>query len=556
MIRPLPESVIPVDETAGGRSSPFESRFGTAAWKTALVLLCLCTLGLLFRHIERSLPYPLHVDEGFISGPAANVLKTGSLHPTRFNYPSLPTYLAAAAMSFGFLRAAGQLEIRDIQRIGEVGYPYYETARVMQSARQVFALMAVLCVAMTGWAAWMASRRPATLVLAPLILVSSPLFFRHSWVYLNVDIIGASFVILTVVAALVGTRQPSLWQCALLPGALAGFATASKYTLAVVILPVLLSIGLFFPRDRRIVAMATAFAAMVVAFAAAMPYSLLDIPGFLSGVGYETFHYASGHAGFAGDPGWPQLRYYLHHLVSEFGWPAAVLAVGGIFALVVADWRRAVVLLMFPAALLWLLSMQRVHFTRNVLSVHPFVAVFASLALVSLANQVLAFAARRSSLARSTLVRVVLVLGLVAAAIPVWRFVDYVRDRTDSRKLARAWIDEHLPPDWTLVIPTELNVDRRGMDAGGRRIVVVELRHSRHHEAVQALFSSIPGPAVLMAPRWGADRRTPGQSAANALNEVSRQWRVLQTFGTNDVLYNYAVHTAWGDPAFALAVIK
>jgi len=405
-------------------------------------------------------------------------------------------------------------------------------------------------------AAWMAWRRPATLVLAPLILLSSPLFFRHSWVYLNVDIIGASFVILTVVAALVGTRQPSLWQCALLPGALAGFATGSKYTLAVVILPVLLAIGLFFARGRRIIAMVTALGAMVVAFAAAVPYSLLDIPGFLSGVGYETFHYASGHAGFAGDPGWPQLLYYLRHLVSEFGWPAAVLAVGGIFGLAVADWRRAAVLLLFPAVLLWFLSTQRVHFTRNVLAVHPFVAVFASVALVSLANQVLAFAARRSSLARSTMMRVVLVLGLVAAAIPFWRFADDVRDRTDSRKLARVWIDEHVPPDWTLVIPTELNVDRRGMDARGRRIVVLEMRHSRNYEAIQALFSSIPGPAVLMAPRWGADRRTPGQSAADALNEVSRQWRVLKTFGTNDVLYNYAVHTAWGDPAFALAVIK
>ena len=124
---------------------------------------------------------------------------------------------------------------------------------------------------------------------------------------------------LTVAACLAGLRHASIRRSAILPGALAGLAAGSKYTLAIAILPALLAIAVSFPRARLITAWAAAVAAMVVAFMAAVPYSLIDIPGFMNGLGYETFHYASGHAGFADDPGWPQVIYYSRHFVSEFG---------------------------------------------------------------------------------------------------------------------------------------------------------------------------------------------------------------------------------------------
>ena len=78
-------------------------------------------------------------------------------------------------MAVGFVRSATHLEVSDINRIGHVGYPYYETPRVMQTARQTFAILSVICLAMTGLSAWLAFREPATIVLAPLILLASPL---------------------------------------------------------------------------------------------------------------------------------------------------------------------------------------------------------------------------------------------------------------------------------------------------------------------------------------------------------------------------------------------
>lgn len=102
--------------------------------------------------------------------------------------------------------------------------------------------------------------QPATILLAPLMLLSAPLFLRHSWTYLDVDIVGATFVMLTVAACLLRPTRPSFTQSALVPGIFAGLAAASKYTLAIAVLPVLVAIDLCFQR-RMISACALSVAA-------------------------------------------------------------------------------------------------------------------------------------------------------------------------------------------------------------------------------------------------------------------------------------------------------
>jgi hypothetical protein len=333
-------------------------------------------------------------------------------------------------------------------------------------------------------------------------------------------------------------------------------AAASKYSLGVAILPVLVVLGLSPLRSRLISAWTIALTALLAAFIAAVPYSLLDIPAFLNGVGYEAFHYASGHAGFAGEPGLQQLLYYLKHFLSEHGYGIGALALVGLVLLPLRDWRSAAVVTVFPAALLWLLSSQRVHFTRNALAIQPFVAMFAAFGLIAVHGWFLQAARRRGWAPRRLNLPVTAGLVLVLATIPFWRFADHVRDRTDSRNLAREWARDHLPYNWAIVLPSELGFDRRGLDIRSRHIKVVDLASARDPAALDALLSDVPAPAVIMVPRWGADRRVPGQRAADALNALARQWRVIQSFGSNDVLVNYSSSTAWGDPAFSIAILK
>ena len=147
-------------------------------------------------------------------------------------------------------------------------------------------------------------------------------------------------------------------------------------------------------------------------------------------------------------------------------------------------------------------------------------------------------------------------MALLIIVVPFWHVAEHLRDRTDSRNLARAWIAEHLPDNQAIVVPTELGFDRRGLEAGGRRVKVVELGSARDPDALNALLSDVPSPAVIMVPRWGADARSPGQASANALNGLAGRWRVIKRFGSKDVLVNYLFPTAWGDPAFSIAVLR
>jgi hypothetical protein len=545
---------LPAAQAAGTDLEARARQRAVRTWSTALALLCVGTLWLQFRHIDRTFPYPRHVDEGFIAGPAARTVMEGTLHPYTFNYPSLPKYLAAGAMAAGFIRGASHLQMREVRQIGSVGYPYYDARGPMQTARQLFALLSVIALAATGFSAWLAFGKPVTIFLAPFILLTSPLFFFHSWTYLNVDIVATCFVMLTIALCLLGIRRPSVVQSAVLPAVFAGLATGSKYTLAVVVLPVLLAIGFQFTEARRIWAWLAALAVMTASFLAVVPYSLIDIPGFLNGVAFEAFHYASGHRGFEGEPGLPQLLYYLRHFAAEF-MLAAALAVLGIGVYTAANWRRAAVLCVFPATLLWLLAAQRVHFPRNVLSLHPFIAIFAAFGLVVLFDWLVRMASHRGWKPR-TAMRALAALVLVMATVPIWRFADHVRDRIDSRNVVEPFLVQRLSADWTIVVPKQLAFDARGLQGMRRRIVVVDLQSARDEGALQAMLGDVPSPAVILVPRWGADQRFAGQDVADSLNALDRRWPVIRNFGTNDVLVNYSYSTPWGDPAFAVATLK
>lgn len=525
-------------------------------WSFALVLLCLASLWLQFRHIDHTLPYPWDTDEGFISGAANRTLTTGTFHPYTFNYPSLPKYLAAGGMAVGFLRAASHLEIRDVHEIGNVAYPYYDTPRVMQGAREVFALLAVIALAATGVAAWHAFRKPSTILVAPLMLALSPLFFYQSWTYLNVDIVGLCFSTLTIAATLQGTRRPSMVQSALIPGVFAGLATSSKYTLALVIVPVLLAIVLYLERGRRVWASLLAVAVMVLAFVAATPYSLIDLPNFLSGVAFETFHYARGHVGWEADPGLPQVLFYLRHFASDYGVIAVAVSVVGAAAFSVADWRRAIVLLSFPVALGWLLVSQRVHFERNVLSIHPVVTSLAAFGLITIHGWIVEWARQHewNSVALRRL-RLGSALALLAATIPWWHLPGQLRDRTDSRTLAVKWIFERLPKGFAVVVPTQLRFDARPLRKQGIRVVDVDLQSARDAEALHLAIAAAAGPAVVLLPHWGADERFEGQKLADQLNGLAGGLTPMKTFGRNPVLVNYAEPAPWGDPQFAIVAL-
>ena len=343
-------------------------------WVSALVAIVAASFWLRAVQIEGSMPYPRQVDELAVMEPAARIVTSGDFHPTYFTYPSLPIYLAAAGVGLGVVRAAANLEIRDVQGIGSVSYPYYSVPTIAQTARQLFALLSVLTLVAAGVAAFQLVGERSALVIAPLMLTLSPYFFEMSWRYVNVDIAGACFATLCLAATLTGTRHPSMRWLAIIPGVCAGLAAGSKYIHGLTLLTVLLGIWLFMDRKRRGDALLLATIACGATFVATSPYVVLDLPTFIDGLAFNARHYAFGHAGYEGDPGLTKLGYYGGQLLKDFGPVALIFSFVAIASAARSDWRRTLVLLSFPLTLLALLSTQRVEFTRNILPLFPWVA--------------------------------------------------------------------------------------------------------------------------------------------------------------------------------------
>src|SRR5262249_18269811 len=244
-------------------------------------------------------------------------------------------------------------------------------------------------------------------------------------------------------------------------------------------------------------------------------------------VAYEGFHYATHRPGFEDRPGLAQLRYYATHLIADFGVGGTCLAVVGVFVGIAIDARRAAMLLAFPVGSLTLLIQERVHFTRNVLAFHPIIAVFIALGLLA-AHESLRrrmTASRWSGLARHHIIQWTAAAGLVVLAVPPAHVIDLLRDRTDSRVAATAWLASRVSSGWTVVVPQQLGFSIRELHSSGLNVKVVDLQHARTRAAVDDLIADVSGPSLIVVPRWGSDTNFVGAKEADKLNELATRWR-------------------------------
>ena len=531
----------------------------------ALLAICMVCFWIRTEHIAGTLPYPQHVDEAIIANAAGDIMRYGDWHPGTFNYPSLPKYLAVAAMSVGFVFAAPELEFNkqrgiDIKDdLGDVSVPFYTLPGVVEKARWLFALLSVVAVAMSGVVAYQLLNRPTVLILGPLVLALSYDFFDMSKSYLNVDIVGACFVMLGIAAALQGTRCPSSslrWR-AVIPAICAGLAAGSKYTYGLLLVPVLLAIYLFMEHGRWLGATTIALATAGLSFLAVNPYSVIDLPTFLNGLATDVYVYATGHAGHEGNPGLDQLASYVSDLAWDFGVPGLILCLLGLIYAVVSDWRRTLVLLSFPVALLALLSAQKAHFLRNIIPVFPCVAVLIACGIYFLHGCLMRVPWIRRIEVRGlqSAIGVVGFLGIFALGLnlPLINFANLQMEFAgETRVQAVAWIKKHVATDTTVIIPAELYLDSRPLASSGYPIRIAEFKSLDTAQRIDSLMAEIPGPVVVLVPKWS---RAKAKEAA--LNEAAMQAQLvpLVDFGFYGLKINdyYGGGVPGGHPGFSIA---
>jgi 4-amino-4-deoxy-L-arabinose transferase-like glycosyltransferase len=548
-LSPSPWSGASVESNAAPRR-PAAPSFRLSLLLAALIVVASFVARL--RLIDGSMPYPAHLDERQLADPAAAILRTGDWNPHDFEYPTLPVYLVAASFAAGYLDASATRAVKRVSDIGSVSFPYYSHRRIVRPARLLFALLGVISLGLSGVIARRLMGDPRLLWIAPLVLASATTFLQLSWRYLNVDIVGCTFVAAVLAFLMDYWEADDLFHRCVIPGAFCGLALASKYNLFTALAPAVSAILLRSARGRS-ARIALLLAVAAATFVAAVPYAILDVPAFLDGAGGAVHHYAFGHPGFSAEPGWPQLAYYGRVLIGDFGAISLPLVALGVAATVRQDWRRAAVLVSFPVAQLFYMSLQRAHFPRNIVSVYPVYAAFEAVGWVavyatacSAFSGLTVFATRKP--AKQAAVAALIALA-VALGVP-WRRAasEYLR-QPDSRKLATSWVRDRVPKGSTVVVAHELAMDTGSLRPDYR--IVEEPLRSVHPATMEGAAD-----AYWVIPRMGfKSRRWPAGEAE--LNQAfDDELEPLARFGQFPVLIDYPERAPWGDPLLTIARLK
>jgi hypothetical protein len=396
-----------------------------AGW--ALLGLVVAALGLRLWSIRYGLPWIYNRDEEFHFVPVAVRMFGGSFNPHYFENPPALTYLLYAVFRLRF-HASGFRHTFDAHPTA-----VYETARV------AVALIGTLSVALVYWAGARWFDRRVGLVAAALIAFGFlPAFYGKF--ALNDAVTVAPVAVAFAALALAWEDGRLRWWA--LAGAAIGVATAVKYTAGALLLALALC-ALFRVVERgrvraaivpllRIAALAGV--CFGIAFFVLNPYAVFDFHAFRHQVaGQSATAGGSAKLGQTDTPGW---LYYLWTLTWGLGWLPALAAIAGGVLVLRENWRRGLVMVVFPLFMFVFLGGQARHFGRWFMPAYPAIVMLAAYATVRAADAL----GRRRAWVLPALATLLVVQGLASTIR-----VDAVLARPDTRTLARSWVFAHVP---------------------------------------------------------------------------------------------------------------
>ena len=406
--------------------------------RMALAVVLIAAAVLRFWAIPRGIPYAVQVDEPEIVERALNMMRSGSLHPHFFDYPGLSLYLQLVVSIARFIFGAISGEWYSLAQAS--GGPFYLSGRIVTASIGVATVLLVYQVGMR-WGARHA-------LLASGLMAVLPLHVRYSH-YVLTDTPLTFFVTLTFLLSLVAHERGTLASF-IRAGAAAGLAAATKYNGGIALIMPLLACWMTVPlRPGR---MQTAFATVAasgVAFLLLAPYTVLDLPAFLDNFARLANQYR---VAVIGESLW--VLYFKYLVRHTFGWPALLLAFGGMGLGIVrlvrgpgrVRWTLAVV---FPLVYYTMLTTQRIVFARYLLPMTPTLCVLAATAVVSGVSLL-----RRYEIPRAARTALIAALTIAALLPPALISVSGDRDMAKQNTIDQAysWILQNIPAGASIVL--------------------------------------------------------------------------------------------------------
>ena len=521
-----------------------------------LILISLSFFHAINQKIEAALPYPTHIDERHRLKTALHIIQTGDLNPHYFHKPSLPIYLTAVGLSGGFLYSAKQGKIRGVKDIGSVEYPYFDHPEIVKTAKQLFAIFAAAGIFFTGFAAYKAYRYRCLLWLPAFLIHFSHDYIYLSHGYINVNILGAFFVAILMSYIFYNLRGAGCVKKAIIPGILCGLTISSKYNFLGIYLPCFLAI-IFYERAHIVSRSVLLVFVSIMTILLVNPYFLLDLPKFLDDAAYQVSHYMyKGHRGYENTPGISQFRYYMNATVSQYGLMAFVYSIFGLFYMLKIDWKKACIIISFPLSMLFLMSISKANFLRNLVPVFMLWSIFISMGVIAvyrifdfrLKNKLLSLKAKKMLAASAT-------LFILCSTLPYGVMANLLDVKPDSRNLVTQWLLEHKNDIDTLVVPSDLDMDIQKLN---EQINIIPI-HRKHLNLSYISENLFHRNTYFMLPSYGVDNRKRGRNrllpARRKFKNLidSKNIRLIKTFGSKNVLLNYPTRVPRGDPKFYLA---
>jgi len=432
--------------------------------RVALAIVLITAAVLRFWAIRRGIPYAVQVDEPEIVERAFNMMRSGSLHPHFFDYPGLSLYLQLAVSIVRFLAGAIAGEW---YMLGQAhGDAFYLWGRITVASFGVATVLLVYQVGMR-WGARHA-------LLASGLMAVLPLHVRYSH-YVLTDTPLTFFVTLTLLLSLAAHERGTLGGF-VSAGAAAGLAAATKYNGGIALIMPLIACWMTVPlRPGRLKTAFATVAASGIAFLVMAPYTVLDLPAFLDNFARLANQYR---VAVVGQSLW--VLYFKYLVRHTFGWPALLLALGGMGLGIVrlvrgpgrVRWTLAVV---FPLVYYTMLTTQRIVFARYLLPMTPPLCVLAAAGVVSGVSLL-----RRYEIPRAARTALIAALTIAALLPPALISVSGDRDmaKVSTVDQAYSWILQNIPAGASIVL------ERRAMllPSQYRVTYITQLRRKSYDE--------------------------------------------------------------------------
>ena len=312
--------------------------------------------------------FSYHPDEsvvlGYSSLPAMNVF-AGRLLPHFYNYGSLQLYLVCFANTLAMLAGAVDIVPKDYA----VWYPQWAKMYLVGRCLTVgMGVGTVLAVCRIGERLW--GRRAG--LLAALTLAVMPLHAQHSH-FLTVDVPATFWAMLSLLWAVrLGMDDPKPLRAALWAGIFGGLAAATKYNLALAVLPLVAACVLM----RQPKGLALGLPAFVLAFLVACPGVVLENAAFLRDLRFEAVHVQNVADPTFRDTGSGFVYHVARNLDAGLGLPLLLLTLVSVGYALYRRGRGDGLLAAFALPYYVLISLAAVRYARYAIPLLPVLALW------------------------------------------------------------------------------------------------------------------------------------------------------------------------------------